>query len=145
MGLYKKQVTSSFSLFIFLLFSFLLAPVSSHSEEINFNEIRKSFVHLEISSIYYDPLKPWIKKSKPSFLSIGLVMPGKRILALANDLRNSSLIEVSQYTTSYSKVLAKVVHVDYEANLALLSVDSPNFFTRLKPFEFGQRQGLGEW
>ena len=64
---------------------------------------------LEITPVYHNMIRPWIQESKQSFHTIALVMPGKKLLALADEIEKAGLIEVSQHS-SYEKALAKVSH-----------------------------------
>lgn len=94
--------------------------------------IRKSVVLVRISPIYYNYAIPWVRQGGSSYTVVGLVLPGKRILVLANDIRNAALLEVTRYS-SYERSLAKVELLDIEANLAMLSVADDSFFDDLLP------------
>lgn len=94
--------------------------------------IRKSVVLVRISPIYYNYAIPWVRQGGSSYTVVGLVLPGKRILVLANDIRNAALLEVTRYS-SYERSLAKVELLDIEANLAMLSVADEGFFDDLLP------------
>ncbi|MCR9144693.1 MAG: hypothetical protein NXI24_20815 [bacterium] len=99
--------------------------------------IRKSVVLVRITPIYYNYAIPWVKQPGQSYTVVGLVMPGKKILVLANDIRNAALLEVTRYS-SYERSLAKVNLLDIEANLALLSVEDDSFFDNLLPLPAGR-------
>ena len=105
--------------------------------------IKKSVVMLKITPVYHNIIRPWIQESKKSSHAIALVLPGKKLLALADDLENAALIEASQYS-SYEKALASVIHVDRAANLALLSVNKANFFKKLKAVRLGKDAAPGQ-
>jgi hypothetical protein len=98
--------------------------------------IRKSIVLVRITPVYYNYAIPWLKEPGDSYTVVGLVMPGRRILVLANDIRNAALLEVTRYS-SYERSLAQVDLMDLEANLALLKVDDPAFFENLLPLPAG--------
>ncbi|MEQ9366383.1 MAG: hypothetical protein RIF32_19235 [Leptospirales bacterium] len=99
--------------------------------------IRKSVVLVRITPIFYNYAIPWVKQPGQSYTVVGLVMPGKKILVLANDIRNAALLEVTRYS-SYERSLAKVDLIDIEANLALLSVGDDTFFDNLLPLPAGR-------
>ena len=105
--------------------------------------IKKSVVMLKITPVYHNIIRPWIQESRKSSHAIALVLPGKKLLALADDLENAVLIEASQYS-SYEKTLASVIHVDRAANLALLSVNKANFFKKLKAVNLGKNAAPGQ-
>lgn len=104
--------------------------------------IRKSIVLVRITPIYYNYAIPWVKQPGQSYTVVGLVIPGKKIMVLANDIRNAALLEVTRYS-SYERSLAKVSLIDIEANLALLSVDDEKFFDNLLPLPAGQDPAPG--
>ena len=93
--------------------------------------------------MYYNMLRPWIQEAKGSFHSLALVVPGKKLVTLANNVEKAGLIEVSQYS-SYKKTLARVIHIDKVANLALLSVEKPSFFKKLAPLPLGKDSAPGK-
>lgn len=104
--------------------------------------IRKSVVLVRITPIYYNYAIPWVKQPGQSYTVVGLVVPGKKILVLANDIRNAALLEVTRYS-SYERSLAKVERLDIEANLALLSVGDEAFFDNLLPLPAGRDPAPG--
>ena len=99
--------------------------------------IRKSLVIVRISTIYPDYRRPWVKEAGQNFSVVGLVLPGKRILMLANDARHAGLLEVRKFS-SYRRSIAKVALLDMESNLAILKVDEPGFFKDLVPLAAGE-------
>lgn len=105
--------------------------------------IRKSVVLVRITPIFYNYAIPWVKQPGQSYTVVGLVMPGKKILVLANDIRDAALLEVTRYS-SYERSLAKVDLLDIEANLALLSVEDESFFDNLLPLPTGEDPAPGD-
>ena len=99
--------------------------------------IRRSIVLVRISPVRFHRARPWLKEPGESFTVAGLVLPGQRILVLGNDIRDARLLEATKFS-SYRRSLAKVQRLDLEANLALLTVEDPNFFSDLKPLPVGQ-------
>lgn len=99
--------------------------------------LRKSIVPVRVTPVHYNQALPWMRESGRSFAVLGLVLPGKRILVLAHDIRNAALLEVTSYA-SYERSIAKVERFDLEANLALLSVDNDAFFEPLLPLPAGE-------
>ena len=105
--------------------------------------IKKSLVLVRVSNVYYNYRKPWIKETGRSYTILGLVLPGKKILVLANDVRNSVLLVVRKYS-SERRFTANIIAMDMEVNLALLEVKSTGFFDDLKPLETGGDPLVGE-
>lgn len=107
------------------------------------DDIRRSMVLVRISPVAFHQSKPWLREPGDPFTVAGLVLPGQRILVLANDIRNARLLEATKFS-SYRRALAKVAHQDLEANLALLTVDDPEFFKDLRPLPIGADPIPGE-
>ena len=140
------SLCSSFLLFFCILFFVFPSPVLFYGQKkasLPDSKIKRSLVILEITPVYHNMLRPWIQEAKNSFHALALVVPGKKLLALANDVEKAGLIEVSQHS-SYEKTLAKVTHIDSAANLALLSVEEGAFFKKLSPLAFGKDAGPGK-
>ena len=128
----------------FLLFSGPHPFYAQASNSLSEFQIKRSVVILEITPVYYNAIRPWIQESKQSFHRIALVLPGKKLLVLANDIEKAGLIEVSQHR-SYEKALAQVRHVDFSAKLALLSVNKRGFFKNLRPLALGKDLAPGSY
>ena len=99
--------------------------------------LRKSIVLVRVTPVHYNQALPWMREPGRGFAVLGLVLPGKRILVLAHDIRNAALLEVTSYA-SYERSIAKVERFDLEANLALLSVENDAFFDPLLPLPAGE-------
>ena len=134
---YKMRGVYSYGISI-LVIIYLSIPNALTGRSLSNLQLRQSMVLLDITPIYPDAIRPWLQKTGTSFLSIGLVMPNKRILTLANEMRYASLIEISHYN-SYTKTLAKIERIDFESNLALLSVAKDSFFRKLHPLRLVKR------
>ncbi len=101
------------------------------------DDIKRSLVLVRISTVRFHQARPWQQEPGEPYTVAGLVLPGRRILVLANDIRDASLLEVTKHS-SYRRSLAKVFIRDFEANLAILTVDDPQFFADLKPLPVGE-------
>ncbi len=119
-----------------LLFSKLEALPNGRETTVSDISIRKSLVLVRISTIRYSAVQPWVREAGESFTTTGLVLPGRRILVLAYDIQNASLLEITKFS-SYQRVIATVERQDIEANVALLSVSDGNFFQDLQPLPAG--------
>lgn len=82
----------------------------------------------------WNEYRPW-QKSKPGARRfLGIVVPGNRILVLAQHLDDATLIQVEKFDRP-PRVPARIVHRDPQANLALITVDDPSFFEDLVPVD----------
>ena len=78
---------------------------------------------------YLDPWAPgWVYSGTGS----GCIISGQRILTNAHMVGNATLIQVRRYGQA-ERHTARVLFVSHEADLALLTVDSPGFFEGVKP------------
>jgi S1-C subfamily serine protease len=96
----------------------------------------------------YNPFLPWQKEQPGGRRGLGVVMPGNRILVTGQMAADATYIEL-ELPESEAKIPAKVVGIDYEANLALLAPAADadraaEFFSGLKPMELDARMGVGE-
>ncbi len=93
-----------------------------------------SVVRVNSTNQDYDFFRPWSKKSPRAFHGLGAVVSGNRVLVTAQLVANHSYVELER-AESGQKTDAKVVCVDYEANLALLQPTGDNFLTGLHPLD----------
>lgn len=94
-------------------------------------------VSVRVTAQTYDPVVPWTKNADQSLQGNALVVEGRRLLTTADLVKNSTLIEVRKLGR-YPDYPAKRVLVDYEANLALLEVEAPEFWENLKPLPLAE-------
>lgn len=91
----------------------------------------KSVVRVEVSRKTYDYYQPWNRRTDRS-MKTGLVVGKREILTTCQDMSDYTLVRVQkdgrgEWTT------AKVVWVDYHANLAMLTMDDATFWEDLRP------------
>lgn len=95
-----------------------------------------SLVRVNATSQPYSLHLPWQKESPSSRRGLGVVLAGNRVLVTGQMVANATYIEL-ELPEKGQKISAKVVAVDYEANLALLesapSDKQKAFFAGLKP------------
>ncbi|WP_395717686.1 PDZ domain-containing protein [Prosthecobacter sp.] len=95
-----------------------------------------SLVKVNATSQAYNLHLPWQKESPSGRRGLGVVLAGNRVLVTAQMAADATYIEL-ELPESGQKIPAKVVAVDYEANLALLeappSDKQKTFFAGLKP------------
>ncbi len=95
-----------------------------------------SLVKVNATSQPYSLHLPWQKESPSGRRGLGVVLAGSRVLVTGQMVANATYIEL-ELPENGQKVPAKVVAVDYEANLALLESPASDkqkaFFSGLKP------------
>jgi S1-C subfamily serine protease len=96
----------------------------------------------------YDTYLPWQKQSPAGRRGLGVVMPQRRILVTAQMAADATYLEL-ELPESELKLPARVVGIDYEANLALLEGASAEervsaFFSDLKPIELETKAAVGD-
>ncbi|HMY67904.1 MAG TPA: serine protease, partial [Leptospiraceae bacterium] len=104
-----------------LAFLFLFHHLSavSHTED----EMKKSIVQIKISVQSPNFMYPWQLKKPSSFEAVGVAVEKGKILTLAVNLDYATSIEIKKHS-SYVTEKAVVERIDYESNLAVLSVSN---------------------
>jgi len=91
----------------------------------------KSIVRIEVSRKVYDYYQPWNRRNDRS-LKTGLVVGEKQILTTCQDMSDYTLVRIQKDGRGkWSN--ARVVWVDYYANLAMLTVEDASFWDGLTP------------
>ena len=107
----------------------------------------QSLVKVNVTYQNYNLQIPWQKESASGRRGLGVVMEGNRILVTGQLVGNATYIEL-ELPDAGQKIPAKVLAVDYEANLALLAPDSPakekGFFAGLKPMGLDTSGRIGD-
>ncbi len=91
----------------------------------------------------YDFFRPWSKKNPRVFHGLGAVIAGNRVLVTAQLVANHNYVELER-AESGQKTDARVVCVDYEANLALLEPNTDNFLAGVTPLDLIQDAAVGD-
>lgn len=125
-----------FKISILALFVFASWSVSVKAQN-NF-DYNAQVVSLSITYQTYDQIKPWSKK-KPAIRSANaVVVEGPLLLTTAQMVADATLIQAKKHGEP-GKVPARIVHVDREINLALISVDKEGYFDDLKPVSLADK------
>jgi S1-C subfamily serine protease len=93
-----------------------------------------SIIRVNVTNQPWDFARPWGKRPPYSRRAIGTVLSGNRVLVTAELVANATYVEFES-PEGGKKVPATVDVVDYEANLALLKTDDPDFLKPIKPLE----------
>jgi S1-C subfamily serine protease len=91
-----------------------------------------SVVALQVTRQLYDEYRPWMKKNAEVRRGTAVVIDGSLLLTEANMIHDANLIQVEKHGRS-ATIPARLVHVDAEIDLALLTVDQVGFFDDLVP------------
>jgi S1-C subfamily serine protease len=112
--------------------------------------IIRSDALLKVNVTYqgYAPHIPWQKESPGGRRGLGVILAGNRILVTAQMVADATYIEL-ELAEGGQKIPAKVLGVDYEANLALIGAATnaeraTAFFTGLKPMSIEPKAEVGE-
>lgn len=106
-----------------------------------------SLVKVNATSQSYSLHLPWQKESPSGRRGLGVVLAGNKVLVTAQMVADATYIEL-ELPDSGQKMPAKVVAVDYEANLSLLECPPSDrqkaFFAGLKPMSIDNSARLGD-
>jgi S1-C subfamily serine protease len=117
----------------FLLFSGIILLTGSACAE----SLRESVVKVFVTSNSIDFTNPWQSQGSNSSSGSGFIISGNRILTNAHVVSDSTFIQVRK-ENSPGKYAAKVVAIGHDCDLAVLTVDDPDFFKGITPLEFGE-------
>lgn len=107
-----------------------------------------SLLKVNVTAQPYDLHLPWQKQSPLNSRGLGVVVAGNRVLVTAQLVADANYIEI-ELPDGGQKLAAKVIAVDYEANLALLesainAEKEKAFFAGLKPMEVDASARIGD-
>lgn len=110
-------------------------------------ELKHSVVRINSTLQGWDPAQPWEKDQPDHRRALGPVVGDRQVLTTAEMVADSTYLEFE--TTDGTRLTpAKIVAVDYEANLALLGPsdeeEGKTFFEGLKPFEIAGNPKIGD-
>ncbi len=110
-------------------------------------DLLKSVARISATQQEWNQAQPWEKVSPGHRRSLGAIVAGNRVLTTAEMAADATYIELES-PDGMRLAPAKVVAVDYEANLALLGVESPekekSFFEGTRPLEIAARPKPGD-
>src|SRR5215207_278667 len=118
---------------LLLLLSLIASPFLHAAE-------KPAVVRVNVTSQGWDFLRPWGKRQPTTKRAIGAVIaPGgeARVLVTGDLVQNSTYLEF-EVPEGGRKVPASVEFVDYEANLALLRADDPDFLNNVPRLEIAE-------
>lgn len=101
------------------------------------NDPLNAVVKVEVTSSSPNFVMPWQTTMSDESSGSGVVISGNRILTNAHNVADSPLVAVRKKSND-TLFPAKVLFVNHECDLALLTVDDPKFFADITPMEFAE-------
>src|SRR5881275_1405139 len=99
-------------------------------------KIQKSLVRITSTEVEPDYRAPWNTGAIGRGVGAGFVIEGPRIMTNAHVVSNTRYLTVER-DGDPNKYPARVVFVAHDCDLALITVDSPEFFKNMVPLSFG--------
>lgn len=118
--------------FIVLCFAFLITASALARED-----IKDAIVKIYTSSSQPDYYNPWSMLSNSSGTGSGCIISGRRILSNAHVVGYQTFVQVRRHGDA-KRYQARVLMVSHAADLAILTVDDPDFFDGITPLELGE-------
>src|SRR6266478_168564 len=98
--------------------------------------VQKSLVRITSTEVSPDYKAPWNAGSLGRGIGAGFVIDGNRIMTNAHVVSNSRYLTVER-DGDPNKYPAKVLFVAHDCDLALITVDAPNFYKNMLALKFG--------
>src|SRR5258706_2743562 len=89
-------------------------------------------VSIVVTGQGYEPWRPWEKKTPDTRTVQAVVVDGHALLTTADNIEDATIFMVEKHGRPIRET-GRIVHLDADANLALLTVDKPGYFEDLKP------------
>ncbi len=131
--MHRKQL-KEFLYLLFPLFLTLALPQVARAQE---NSVRESIVKIYVVRDQPDFFNPWSMTGPRASTGSGCVIEGNRILTNAHVVRDQTFVQVRRFGTA-KKMVARVLSVSHEADLALLTVEDKSFFEGVSPLRIGK-------
>ncbi len=130
-----KPLLKIFKIKVILLIIFFLSNSILSSESNSEDEYKKGILQVKITTQTPNFQFPWLKKKPISKDSIGAYTGKGQILVLASEVEYATSIEVKKFS-SHTLANGVIERVDYESNLALITIEDQDFIKDLQPIQF---------
>ena len=130
LGKPSRMILLSLSLFIFTGASIAQAQNS------DIRAIEDSVIKIYTTQSAPDYFTPWRLLTPRQSSGSGSVISGNQILTNAHVVANASYVQAQKHNDP-RRYLARVTFISHEADLALITVDEPGFFSDLKALSIG--------
>ena len=99
-------------------------------------DIENSVIKIYTTQAAPDYFTPWRLLTPRQSSGSGSVIAGNQILTNAHVVANASYVQAQKHNDP-QRYLARVTFVSHEADLAIITVDDPSFFSDLQPLSIG--------
>ena len=116
------------------------------TKKTSISKVETSVIRVNSTIQKWNPSQPWDKSPPSKHSGLGALLNGNRVLTTAEMAADATYIELENADNTLS-LPAKLIAIDYEANLALLEADSGNtdeFFKDLIPLELAKPAQIGD-
>ncbi|MGQ9426944.1 S1C family serine protease [Gilvimarinus sp. F26214L] len=124
-----------FASFVVFAVMVVSAPFASAKPE-EIQRLQNAVVKIHTTAAAPDYFTPWRLLNAKQSSGSGAVIANNRILTNAHVVADARYIQAQKHGDP-RKYLARVIFVSHEADLAILEVDSPEFFDDLEPLAVG--------
>jgi S1-C subfamily serine protease len=114
----------------------LASSFSAHSQNNELREIEDSVVKIYTTQAAPDYFTPWRLLTPRQSSGSGSVIAGNLILTNAHVVANASYVQAQKHNDP-RRYQARVAFISHEADLALITVDEPGFFSDLRALPIG--------
>jgi S1-C subfamily serine protease len=124
---------------LFLLAAILLVTTgpNAQADAIQGKDVQDAIVKIYTYHDVPDYQNPWSRRGTFSSTGSGCIISGNRILSNAHVVSDRTFIQVRRHGES-RRYPARVISVAHAVDLALLTVDDPEFFEGAEPLTFGE-------
>lgn len=122
--------------FLGLLLLNLLLPASALAQSSEIRAIQDSVIKIYTTQAAPDYFTPWRLLTPRQSSGSGAVIAGNRILTNAHVVANASYVQAQKHNDP-QRYQARVIFVSHEADLAIITVDEPGFFSDLEALAIG--------
>ena len=120
---------------------FFFATLTSFSATAQLNDeiraVERSIIKIYTTQAAPDYFTPWRLLTPSQSSGSGSVIRGNRILTNAHVIADASYVQVQKHNDP-NRYTARVVFVSHSSDLAIVTVDDPDFFTDLEPLSIGE-------
>ena len=106
------------------------------AQDSNLRDIENSVIKIYTTQAAPDYFTPWRLLTPRQSSGSGSVIAGHQILTNAHVVANASYVQAQKHNDP-RRYLARVTFVSHEADLAIITVDDPDFFSDLRPLSIG--------
>lgn len=134
-GLKLHHICESLVIAICLLI-LLSLPASAVSQISELEDIEDSVIKIYTTQAAPDYFTPWRLLTPRQSSGSGAVINGNQILTNAHVIANASYVQAQKHNDP-QRYQARVTFVSHEADLAIITIDEPGFFSDLKALSIG--------